>query len=58
MSNPAPRLSFSTKLSYGLGSVAQGSAGAALAQGIIAYYLNLVLGLLNVAVATLGRIAG
>ena len=50
---PAPRLGFATKVSYGLGSIAQGSAGAALAQGIIAYYLNLVLGLPPLVVGSL-----
>jgi GPH family glycoside/pentoside/hexuronide:cation symporter len=35
----APRLGLGAKFSYGLGSVAQGSAGAALAGGTITYYL-------------------
>ena len=42
---PAPRLRLTTKVSYGLGSVAQAVAGVALSTGIINFYLVRVLGL-------------
>jgi GPH family glycoside/pentoside/hexuronide:cation symporter len=41
----APRLGFATKISYGLGSVAQGVGGVALSTTIINYYLVRVAGL-------------
>jgi GPH family glycoside/pentoside/hexuronide:cation symporter len=40
-----PPLRFATKVNYGLGSVAQATAGIALAANIIGYYLNQVVGL-------------
>jgi Na+/melibiose symporter-like transporter len=43
---PAPsRLGFATRVSYGFGSVAQATAGAALSQGTITYFLVRVMGL-------------
>jgi GPH family glycoside/pentoside/hexuronide:cation symporter len=41
----APRLTLATKVSYGLGSVAQGVGGVALSTTIINYYLVRVVGL-------------
>ena len=41
----APRLGLGVKLSYGLGSVAQGVGGVALGTGIINFYLVVVVGL-------------
>ena len=38
-----PRLDLGTKLAYGVGSVGIGSATTALGQGVIFYYLTLVL---------------
>ncbi|MFI4934023.1 MAG: MFS transporter [Caulobacterales bacterium] len=40
-----PKLGLSIKVSYGLGSVAQATAGVALGAAIIGYYLNQVVGL-------------
>lgn len=40
-----PPLGFAIKVNYGLGSVAQATAGVALVGGIIGYYLNQVLGI-------------
>ena len=41
----APRLGLATKVSYGLGSVAQGVGGVALSTAVINYYLVAVVGL-------------
>jgi len=41
----APRLGLVTKVSYGFGSVAQATAGVALAQGTITYFLIRVVGM-------------
>ncbi|HZZ88079.1 MAG TPA: MFS transporter, partial [Caulobacteraceae bacterium] len=41
----APRLGLATKISYGLGSIAQGVGGVALSTTIINYYLVRVAGL-------------
>jgi Na+/melibiose symporter-like transporter len=41
----APRLGLATKISYGLGSIAQGVGGVALSTSIITYYLVRVAGL-------------
>jgi len=40
-----PRLGLATKISYGLGSIAQGVGGAALSSTVITYYLVRVVGL-------------
>lgn len=40
-----PRLGLATKVSYGLGSIAQGVGGAALSSTVITYYLVRVVGL-------------
>ncbi len=40
-----PRLGLATKVSYGIGSVAQATAGAALSQATITYFLVRVIGL-------------
>ena len=42
---PAPRLGLATKVSYGLGSVAQGVGSVALSTAVINYYLVSVVGL-------------
>lgn len=41
----APRLGVATKVSYGLGSVAQATAGVALSQATITFFLIRVLGM-------------
>ena len=50
-SNPA-RLGLATKVSYGFGSVAQATAGAALSQATITYFLVRVIGLRPAIVGT------
>lgn len=46
MSEPAtPRLGVATKISYGLGSIAQATAGVAIAQSLITFYLVRVIGM-------------
>ena len=41
----APRLGIVTKVSYGLGSVAQATAGVALSQSLITFFLVRVIGM-------------
>lgn len=41
----APRLGVATKLSYGLGSIAQATAGVAISQSLITFYLVRVIGM-------------
>ena len=42
---PPPRLGLATKVSYGLGSIAQATAGVAIAQSLITFYLVRVIGM-------------
>jgi len=41
----APRLGFATKVSYGLGSVAQATAGVAISQSLLTFFLVRVIGI-------------